>query len=418
MPNRTPMDHILRYLLLVRLVVIGGQYLALVVMDRLFGTPLPWGAINTVLVVMALFTAASWMRGRGGSAAPSGRVYLVQLLADVAALSALVYFTGGAFNPFISLFLLPIVFAAAALPRPATAAVALIAVACYTALMLVPAPQPHAQHAAAGSFSLHVWGMWYGFILSAVCVALFVAGLARHLRRRDHELATLREEALAAERFLALGTLAAGTAHELGTPLSTMAILAGEIERGAGEAEIRAQAATLRAQLGRCKEILNRMSTTAGSLRASDGEAVAVDAFVERVVGEWRHRHPEVAIGFVHGGSAPVPAIVADRVLTQAIVNVLDNAAQAAGSRVDIDGQWSAEELVLTVADDGPGIDATLGARLGREAVTTKQDGMGIGVLLARTIIERLGGALVLEPGAARGTLARIVIPITPLSPT
>ncbi|MCB1747642.1 MAG: HAMP domain-containing histidine kinase [Gammaproteobacteria bacterium] len=417
MPNRTPIDHILRYLLLIRLVVIGGQYLALLVMDGVFAAHLPWPAINLVLVVLALFTAFSWWVGTPGMGVHPARGYLAQLLADLAALSALVYFTGGAFNPFISLFLLPIVFAAAALPRPATAAVAVIAVACYTGLMLVPAP-PLEGHHQAGSFSLHVWGMWYGFMLSAVSVALFVAALAGHLRRRDHELATLREEALASERFLALGTLAAGTAHELGTPLSTMAVLAGEIEHGADSAELRAQAATLRAQIARCKAILARMADVAGAGPASAGEAVAVDDFVAGVVRDWRARHPEVEVAYVHRGSTPPPGIVVDRVLTQAIVNVLDNAAQAAASRVDIESRWSAAELSLTVGDDGPGIDAALGARLGREAVSTKQDGLGIGLLLARTIVERLGGSLALEARPPHGTLARIAIPIAPLSPT
>ena len=416
MTNRNPLDHILRYLLLIRMFVVGGQYLALVVMDEVFGVTVAWDAVNTVLALFVLFTLGSWLYARQRTNVDPDSGYLTQLVADLAALSMLVYFTGGSFNPFISLFLLPIVFAAAALPGMALATVTMTAVACYTLLMLVPTPDGHPH--GNGSLNLHVWGMWYGFILSAACVALLVAKLARHLRARDREIAALREEALGAERVMALGTLAAGMAHELGTPLSTMAVLAGELEHSTTDPAARAQISTLRSQIQRCKSSLAHMSTAAGGLQAGGGRLVGVDDYIGAVFKDWRDMHPEVQVTIATEGPLPAPSFVADRVLTQAIVNVLDNAAQAANSRVDITGHWSAANLAVTVADDGDGIDASLGASLGREVVSTKEDGLGIGVLLARAILERLGGDLELEPGTERGTLARILIPITPLSPT
>jgi len=409
-PGNEPMDRILRYLLLIRLFAIGGLCLGLGVMHGIYAVPVPWGAIAAVLIALALVTLLGWRRGTTPRGAPQRR-YLVQLSADMIALSALVYFTGGAFNPFISLFLLPIVFAAAAMPAAATAAITVLAIGCYTALMLAPVPivGAHQQH---GLFGLHVWGMWYGFILTALCVAWFVAGLARHLRQRDHELAALREDALEAERYMALGTLAAGTAHELGTPLSTMAVIAGELEHQADDAQMREQLALLREQVQRCKSILAGMSAGAGNLQAGAGEAVAVDAWLDAIVAEWRERRPELPLDFHGAGTRPAPEIVVDRVLTQAIVNVIDNAAQAAASQVVVDCRWSPAELVVSVADDGGGIAPEVSARLGREAVTTKADGLGIGLLLARSIVERLGGLLEFEPRAGCGTTARICIPL------
>ena len=413
-PDNEPMDRILRYLLLIRLFAIGGLCLGLGVMHGVYAVPVPWGAVSGVLVALGLVTLVGWRRGTTPRSAPQRR-YLVQLIADMIALSALVYFTGGAFNPFISVFLLPIVFAAAAMPAPATAAITALAIGCYTALMLAPVPMAgaHQQH---GLFGLHVWGMWYGFMLTALCVAWFVAGLARHLRHRDHELAALREEALEAERYMALGTLAAGTAHELGTPLSTMAVIAGELEHEAVDPQIREQLGLLREQVQRCKAILAGMSVDAGNLQAGAGEAVAVDAWLDGIVAEWRGRRPELLLDFHGEGTLPAPEIVIDRVLTQAIVNIIDNAAQAATSQVEVDCRWSAAELVVSVADDGGGIAPELSVRLGREAVTTKADGLGIGLLLARSIIERLGGLLEFEPRAGRGTTARICIPLDGLA--
>ena len=410
----TVTDHTLRYLLLIRLVVIGGQIVALAAMDVLFQVVVPWPRVSLVLVLLAGFTLHSWLR-LGHTALVTGeRHYLLQSLADIAALSALIYLTGGAFNPFVSLFLLPIVFAAAAMPLAYMTGIALTAIGAYTGLMLLALPEPHA-HAMAGRFDLHVWGMWYGFILSAVCVALFVARLSRRLRSRDRELAALREEALGAERLMALGTLAAGTAHELGTPLATIALAVGELQHLVTDAAARIELARLREQVARCRDILARINAGAGTLQADSGHRIALDRYLDSVVTEWRQRRPEVQVRFERHGALPAPDIIADRVITQAIVNVLDNAADASARRVDIDGLWSQDQLQLDIRDDGTGIAPEVRAQLGRVAVTTKREGMGIGLLLSSSILERLGGGLRLDALAPSGTHARLTLPLASL---
>ena len=413
-PMSATIDPTLRYLLLIRLVVIGGQLLALAAMDGIFGVAVPWPAVSVILVLLAGFTAATWRALEQAEVPAGARHYLTQSLADIAALSALIYLTGGAFNPFVSLFLLPIVFAAAAMPATYMTGIALTAVGAYTALMLLALPERHV-HTMAGRFDLHVWGMWYGFILSALCVGLFVARLSQRLRAGDRELAALREEALAAERVVALATLAAGTAHELGTPLATIALVVGELQHQVQDEPCRERLAQLWAQVNRCREILVRMSADAGALQADSGRPMAIDAYLDDVVAQWRQRRPELQVRFAQQGAAPVPTIVVDRVITQAIVNVLDNAAQAKPQRIEISGTWSAERLELDIRDDGIGIAPALRARLGREAVSTKDDGMGIGLLLARTILERLGGSMLLDALRPHGTHVHISLPLASL---
>ena len=306
--------------------MIGGQILALAAMDRLFNVAVPRLPVSLVLALLAAFTVASWRHLTHRAVAAHQRHTLAQSVADIVALSVLIYLTGGALNPFVSLFLLPIVFAAAAMPLASMTGIALLAIGAYTGVMLLALPERHA-HAMAGRFDLHVWGMWYGFILSALCVGLFVARLSRRLRSRDRELAGVREEALAAERRMALATLATGTAHELGTPLATIALAAEELEHPVHDHRARSELTRLRNQVARCRDILARMS--AGVLKADAGHRVDVERYLDEDVAEWRQRRPEVQLRFSRHGTQPAPAIVADRVITQAIVNVLANAADA-----------------------------------------------------------------------------------------
>lgn len=170
----------LRYLLIIRLIVIGGQLAALLAMDKAFGVAVPWLPVTAVLSVLAAFTVFSWRHASARGAGASQQQYLVQSVTDVLTLSALIYFTGGSFNPFISLFLLPIVFAAAALSASFLAAITLLAISAYTLLMFFHVPVDHGHGRAAG-LDLHMWSTWYGFILSAACVTVFVARLSERL---------------------------------------------------------------------------------------------------------------------------------------------------------------------------------------------------------------------------------------------
>ena len=413
------MDLTLRYLLIIRLLVIGGQLVALLAMDKAFGVAVPWLPVTAVLSVLAAFTVFSWGHASARGAGASQQQYLVQSVTDVLALSALIYFTGGSFNPFISLFLLPIVFAAAALSASFLAAITLLAIGAYTLLMFFHVPVDHGHGRAAG-FDLHVWGMWYGFILSAACVTVFVARLSRRLRERDRALATVREEALRGEKLAALGALAAGTAHELGTPLSTIAILAGELEDLVAEdPEVQGQVKALQAQVGRCKEILSRMASDAGELQAQGGHRTDIASFLRATITDWRSKRPDVQVSVHVDGVQPPPEIIADHSVSQAIVNVLNNAADASSRELEVKGSWNHESFQLDVHDDGDGIADAVREQVGRVPLTTKPagEGMGIGLFLARSVLLRLGGELDLSARDACGTSARIRVPLAPLTP-
>lgn len=262
---------------------------------------------------------------------------------------------------------------------------------------------------------MHVFGMWLGFVMSAGFVAVIIVGMAQSLRERDHRLAEAREQALRNERLVALGTLAAGTAHELGTPLGTMAIITAELRQEHSDdtdGALRRKLDILQRQIERCKEALSSLSSSVGAGRAESGHRMPVAAYLDAVLDEWRDLRPNTQLQLRIEERAPEAEIIAERTLTQALINVLDNAADASPEDITLDAAWTDTELTLDIADRGPGLSEELIARLGRQPVSTKQEGLGVGLFLAHATIERLGGSLAIGNRAGGGTRIRIVLPL------
>lgn len=406
----------LRYLLQLRVLALVGQGLLLAAVALLAGAALPWAAVATILGGVAALTAVTAWRLRARGSLSQG-AFVAQLLVDILALAALVYFSGGSSNPLVSLFLLPVAVAAAALRARWTWLLVLVTGALYTALMYVHVPTHVWGHAHRG-FEVHLWGMWFGFLLSAGLVAFFLTRIGHALRARDRALAATREQALKADQMIALGTLAAGTAHELGSPLATMAVITADLQaQHGGDPELAARLATLRRQVDRCKEILVRLAADAGQAQALGGSVRPVDDYLLEVTARWRERHPEARLECQWQGPRPAPRILGDKTLEQAIANVLTNAATASGAPVQVHGAWDAERLQLAVRDQGPGLEQGLEGRLGREPLTPRPDGgLGWGLYLARATLERLGGRLDIRAGAPAGLVVTLTLPLGAVS--
>lgn len=409
----------LQYLLLLRLLAVAAQLVALLLMVQVFELSLPWLPIGLIISVLLLYTAVTWRYSR--QSATSDAAIFRQLLADVVALSGLVYYTGGSMNPFITLFLLPITFAAASLrPRHAWP-IALMAILAYTLLMFFNQPLMQGAHQHGGGFALHLWGMWYGFIISAALLVYFVGRIGHALHERDRILAAAREDALRAEQLISLGTLATGTAHELGTPLATMAVLVHDMETEQQDnAEMRDNLRCLREQIDRCKGVLARLATDAGQLQADSGQRQPVDGYLAGVIEEWRALRQGIDLHIHWHRDSRAPVIIADRTLTQALLNVLNNAADAGAEHVWLDGDWSADTLSLGVIDDGAGLSEAARDQAGAVPYTSKPtgEGLGLGLFLARITLQRFGGDLMIATHPGGGTRVDISLPLQPLLAT
>ena len=345
--------------------------------------------------------------------------FLLHLFFDVLSLSVLLYFGGGASNPFVSFFLVPITISAAILPWTYTWAVAGISLACYTFLLFfyrplsILMPEDMNMSSMGGLPNLHIIGMWCNFIVSAVLITYFVVKMAAEIRSQDIKLNDYREDNMRNEQILAVATQAAGTAHELGTPLNTMTILVREMADDYQENPALAKdIATLEMQLASCKKSLQEMVKRADLRNAGKARQSAIPAFIEQILEQWGLLRPEVRLNQKFIAANESPQIHVDSTLQQAIVNILNNAADASPEGIDLVVDWNTENWTLIIRDYGKGVDEEMMAYLGSEIVSNKEKGMGVGMILSQASIERMGGEVSISSHPEQGTLTQIRLPV------
>ena len=417
----------LKRLFVFRSAVIASELAAVSLAVYGLAVELPIYYMLSVIGLYTLFNGYLWLRLRKTPSASANEFFL-HLVLDVFALAALLYFAGGSSNPFVSLFLLPLVIVAATLPKRYVWAMAAVTLGFYTLLMVINVPLTqemtghshggaHAGHAAATSdFSLHVLGMWFSFLLAVGLILFFVVSMAEALRQRDQKLAEAREKNLRDEHMVSLGTLAAGAAHELGTPLATMAVLTKEMEQEyAEQADLVEKIEILRSQVDRCKATLGQISASAGQMKAESGHSEDVKCCLNHCISRWQELHPATSIAISLKGIEPAPTIVVDETLNQAVINVLNNAADASPERIELTALWSGAELNLEIRDFGEGLSPSALEALGKPFFTTKKDGHGLGFYLASEVVRRLGGEMNISNHAEGGALVNIRLPLQKL---
>ena len=402
----------LRRVLVLKNIAVVGQTLAVLVVAKGMGMPLPFAVIGTVLLVLNLLT---WVRLKLLWEVREAEVF-AQLLLDVLLLSGLLYLAGGATNPFVLLLLLPLTIAAATLAMTYAWTLAAAIVACYTLLMFVYIPLPHFHIDHTARLDSGAWLMWLGFVLGVGLVGYYVMKMGAALREREAALAEVRENALRDESLVALGALAVGAAHELGTPLSTMAVVLKELELGhAAQPDLVRDLRLLRDQVTRCKDTLSNMLSSTEQARAEGGYSVALDEYLADLVAQWRGMRPLAQVVYRWVGQPPAPQIIAEQVLGQIITNILNNAADASEDSVEVEADYDTERLRIEVLDRGPGLTPDAQAQAGQLFYTTKDSGRGLGLFLVGAALRRFGGVLTLSNRDGGGVRALVVLPLSRL---
>jgi two-component system sensor histidine kinase RegB len=417
MPTYTPTDisssRNLKRLFTLRSLMISGELFAILGARQLLDIDLPLTPLLTIICLLTLANVWTWRQVHQGTPV-TDREFLYQLCIDVSAIAGLLYFTGGATNPFAWLFLIPLIIAATVLSAGATWLIAALSTLCYSLLMRYYVPlgeNAHLQH--GDSFSQHVFGMWFGFVMSAGLIAWFVVGMATTLRERDRLLAEVREKALRDEKLVALGTLATGAAHELGTPLATMAVITHELERAEAPEPMQRKLRILKDQIGRCKAALSTLSASAGELRAEGGGPLPVNTFIDNLIDRWRQQRSGAEISLEVSPGSTKARIINEQTLVQTLINLLNNAADASTQELTLEAAWDATDLYLEILDRGPGLQPRMSAQVDEPKASDKEFGLGLGLFLAHATIQRLGGDIMFSNRPGGGTRCHIRIPLT-----
>jgi two-component system, sensor histidine kinase RegB len=377
----------------------------------------PLAAVGGILGLYGLVDAATLLRLR--NPAPIGELeMLAQLLADIAILTALLYLTGGARNPIALYYLLLVLYSSSALPPRRAWLLAGVGVVCYVALHFfhVALPLPNAQDVdeRLDNFTrilmyafIAVLIAWFGIRLSALQL------VQREQRRAD-------AEKNARERYLVgLAALSAGAAHELSTPLSTISVLVTDLrESDSPPPDWRENIEMLWTQVQLCRRSLSELAGAASVEQLGQLRSVRVNELIAQVAARLRSLRPALPLKLGLQLDDDL-ALQSDHTLPQALMNFLNNAADASPSSVELRAAQDALnplKLVIEVLDRGPGIAPELRQKLGKDFVTTKAPGHGAGILIAQAAIERLGGSVAISERRSGGTCVRIELPGVRLS--
>ncbi|MBD8898059.1 ATP-binding protein [Rhodanobacter sp. DHG33] len=397
--NRIGPFALARTLAWLRLCAIGGQSIAVLVCALWLHLPIPLLPLLACIGLLSVFAVlAAW---RLKQPWPIRELETIaHICVDTLVLGVLLYFTGGGSNPFVTLLVVPVALSAAALSISTTLAVAVIAGTTYLLLIRWHVPLPMLGGMHDDGFGLHVVGMGVNFVVTALLLGFFINRLAHALRMQQLAMQRVHERALRAEGILAIATQAAGAAHELNTPLSTMRTLLPELRREhAADHALAEDLALLESQVARCRDILRDMVAFGQTQLSQEPERLDMAKFLHGCIEHFQLLRPEAELELrLDEGLAHMPLRVPPG-LRHALLNLLHNASDASAQcdsrEVRLQVQRESSWLHFVVIDRGPGFASTEDyAQLGH---TQKLTGLGLGLALAEATAERLNGELLVR---------------------
>lgn len=412
MTTATPEDAARRNLLLLvqlRWLAVLGQLTTILGVHLVFDVRLPLVPMLVTVGVLVSLNLAMYP-ARALRPATNAQV-MAGLLVDVMCLTVLLYLSGGATNPFVSLYLLQVVLGAVLLETASSWALVFLTSAAFAFLAVVHRPLSLPPMLATSLSGAFLFALWFNYTLTATLIVQFVTRIARNLRDRDARLAELRQRAAEEEHIVRMGLLASGAAHELGTPLASISVALGDWRADrkiAKDPQLSAEVADMQAEVARCKAIVAGILFAAGEISGEAPERTTLRRFVTGLVEGWP-RNDSVILDYRLGSDLP---IVADRALGQSIVNLLDNAVEAGATRIRLSVGQDEDALVLSVRDDGRGFPEDILPRIGDPYNSSKgKQGAGLGLFLTHNVLRTLGGTLTARNCEAGGAEVLLRVP-------
>jgi two-component system, sensor histidine kinase RegB len=387
-------------LLRLRWLAIIGQTIAVLVVYYVVEFQLPIWACLTVIALSAWLNIALRVRfSLTQRLEPTRAAWLLAF--DIAELAVLLFLTGGLENPFAFLFLSPVLLSATALPPRITVILGAFAVLCATVLVFIHYPLPWDQDDPLELPWIYLLGVWFSILLAIGFIGVYAWQITEEGRQISEALAAT-ELVLAREQHLTqLDGLAAAAAHELGTPLATIAVIARELERSIEANSPHADdVRLLREQAQRCRDILTKLT------QLSTGEPfdrLPLAALIEEVVAPHRNFGIDINVTFSQSAGAPMGA--RNPAVLYGLGNILENAVDFAQARVEVRADWSEDDIAVTISDDGPGFAPEIMDRIGepyvrsskRRRMNGETTGLGLGFFIAKTLLERSGATVEFE---------------------
>lgn len=413
-----------------RWVAVAGQLLTILFVHFILRVNLPLIPLLAILGGTAALNAGLMFLRRWSSLHPESlsshtwwHLLGLSMLFDLCALTGLLYLTGGMFNPFSLFYVVNISLAAIVLPRPWVWGLTAFGLSCTAFLHFWFYPLAGFEIAVSPSPTnvmgptLLKWGSFVAYATCCTVIVLFITRIRGQIELLESHVMDLAQAKARNERLDSLGTLAAGAAHELSTPLSTIAVITKEVERELEHRTVTDQTiadiSIIRTELDRCRDILDRMSSDAGLVIGESLSNTTVAELIQECISGVDLREPIKVIADSETQAVVLKAPIEG--LAQAIRGIVKNAVEAAGhpQNVSLAAQMDGERIRLVIKDTGSGIDAETLRRIGEPFFTTKEPGkgMGLGVYLARNVITRLGGTIDYASEPARGTVVTITIP-------
>lgn len=342
--------------------------------------------------------------------------FFTQLIADMSLYGALLFHMGGATNPFIFLLLVPLIIASATLSKRYIWLVSAMVVAIYSSLLfyyepLIRLSDSH-QHRIMELFDIHILGMWINFLLTVLVVTYFIVRMRQSMQRQQDRLEQEREKHIQDQQLLSLATMAAGTAHELGTPLSTMQVLLKELEyEHADNPDLLEDLQLLHQQTEVCSQRLKQMAQSVKEEQMTT-QWLDATALIQDTIEQFLLQRPEVTYTFSVLPSGTPPPVNCTTSLRQSLLNLLNNSADAEPKNIKIELDWDPQQVYFRIHDQGAGISLEQSDNIGKPFITTKGKGLGIGLFLTATTLARYDGDVRLYNHPDGGTLTEVTLPI------
>jgi two-component system sensor histidine kinase RegB len=391
-----------------------GQLVTIAVVHFGFGIQLPLDPMMTLLGLLLAFNLASQLRWRRHRHVRNAELFIA-LLVDVGMLTGQLYLSGGATNPFVFLYLLQVTLAAVLLKPWSTWTMVGITAVCFGGLAVFGRPLALPPDHDHGLASPYIQGMLVCFTLNAALLVIFISRIGKNLRERDAHLADLRQRAAEEEHIVRMGLLASGAAHELGTPLATLAVILGDWCRMpffTSDPELHQEVSEMQAQVQRCKSIVSGILLSAGEARGESTVETTLCRFMDELAQEWRSTRPVVSFSYQNRITHDLP-MVSDPALKQMVCNVLDNALEASPRWTQLTVARDAETLMLSVTDEGPGFAPAMLGQIGKPYQSSKgRPGSGLGLFLVVNVARTLGGTVNARNRAEGGAEVMLQLPL------